>query len=404
MAYFNELCATQKKDSAIMKLKDEIIKLINSKREGNYWDFKEEPHENKASLLHDIICLSNSLHKGNKYLIFGVTDPNNGASVKGLLPNQNHRKSQVQYIDFIRTKPFAGDCRPELELHTLSIEDKEIDVLVIFDNPLKPFYLTEQYTDRVNGTKQKTVKANHIYTRTNDTNTPIDKSADVGIIEKMWKQRFGLDLSPIERMKSLLLKPDEWFKDIGNKPYAYHLEFPEFNMEFSEVSEFWEVFSYFFTNEKSYLGTATFKYHSTTLFELEYMYCDEMRIELSVPKTQYIELNKSRNWYYYFDLSELNGTFLYFMTNGLTDLHSRGSGFPFIIFKNKQQRISFNTYLSKNEQLLNEINADFHGQYAKESMDKANKSSVIDPIFIDKIVQLHDNWAAPNTRSYNIGG
>ena len=45
-------------------LKEEILQLINSQREGDYWDFKVEPHENNASLLHDIICLANSLHIG----------------------------------------------------------------------------------------------------------------------------------------------------------------------------------------------------------------------------------------------------------------------------------------------------------------------------------------------------
>jgi len=372
-----------------MDLQNNIKRLIDSKREGDYWDLKEVPHDNNAELLHDIICLANSLHKGDRFLIFGVTDPKEGATVKGLNSNQKSRKTQVNYIDFLRSKPFAGDCRPEVELHTIIIEEKEIDVLIIFDNPLKPYYLTEDYKFKPQNSKETIVRANYIYTRTNDTNTPIDKSADIGIIEKMWKQRFGLDLSPLERMELLLMKPNEWFKDIGNKPYAYHKEFPEFRIEFSDVEEFWEVFSFFFTNNKSFLGNATFKYHSTTLFELEYMYCDEMRIELSVPKTEYLKLNASKNWYYYFDLNELNGKFLYFMTNGLTNLNYRGSEFPFIIFDNKLQRELFNKFVIENQHLLNEITPGFHGVYAKESMLQQNKDSVIDPVFIDKIIQIY---------------
>jgi len=215
----------------------------------------------------------------------------------------------------------------------------------------------------------------------------------------MWKQRFGLDLSPIERMKLLLLKPNDWFKDIGNKPYAYHKEFPEFRIEFSKATEFWEVFSFFFTNEKSFLGNATFKYHSTTLFELEYMYCDEMRISLSVPNTEYLRLNDSENWYYYFDLNELNGKFLYFMTNGFSFLKSRSSGFPFIIFENKLQRKLFNNYVAENQKLLEDIKPGFHGEHAKKSMKQQGKDSVIDPVFIDKLLQLYEKWAAHNTRS-----
>ena len=374
-----------------MNLELRMLSLIQSKREGDYWDFKQEPHDNKASLMHDILCLSNSLHRGNRYLIYGVSDPKEGTEVVGLTKAQNGRKSQVQFIDFLREKKFAGDCRPEIELQTLEIAGREIDVLIIFDNPLKPYYLTEDYRD-----KDKNVKANSIYTRTNDTNTPIDKSADVGVIEKMWRQRFGIDLSPLERIKALLLQPKDWFKDIGNKPYAYHLDFPEFRIEFSEVHEFWEVFSFFFTNEKSYLGTAAFKYHSTTLFELEYMYCDEMRIELSVPKIKYVKLKDSENCFYYYNLEDLDGIFLYFITNGLTHLHSRSSAFPFVLFNNEAQVKKFIKYLEENEDSFNKLKPNFYAEHAKDRMKEQGKNSVIDPLFIDRVVQLYKKWTGHN--------
>ncbi len=381
-----------------MKYETEILKLIESKREGDFWDFKREPHENKASLLHDIIYLSNSLHRGSRFLILGVSDPKEGTELIGLTEGQANRKSQVEYIDFLRTKPFSGHCRPEIELHTFKISNAEIDVLEIFDNPEKPYYLTEDYRD-----KDKNVRANFIYSRTNDTNTPIDKSADVGIIEKMWRQRFGLDLSPLERMKILLIQPQDWFKDIGNKPYAYHLDFPEFRIEFSEVNEFWEVFSFFFTNEKSYLGTATFKYHSTTLFELEYMYCDEMRIELAVPKTEIVRLKEYENWFYYYDLQELDGIFLQFMTNKLTHFHSRSSVFPFVIFDNETERKEFVNYVVNNEDDFHKIKPDYWAEHAKDEMKKQEKGSVIDPLFIDRITQLHQEWAGHNNKYRSLG-
>ena len=140
-----------------------INKLIESKREG-HWDFKETHHENKASLLHDILCLSNALYKGNKYLIFGVTDPP-GCEIKGV-NNDANRKTQANFIDFLRSKSFAGDIRPEIELRTIPIDKVEIDVFVIFDRPQKPYYLRDDCRD-----KDKIVRANSIYTRVLDTNT-----------------------------------------------------------------------------------------------------------------------------------------------------------------------------------------------------------------------------------------
>ncbi|WP_224358814.1 hypothetical protein [Klebsiella grimontii] len=31
-------------------------------------------HQNNAALVHDILCMANVLHDGDRYLIFGVTD------------------------------------------------------------------------------------------------------------------------------------------------------------------------------------------------------------------------------------------------------------------------------------------------------------------------------------------
>lgn len=37
-----------------------VANLASLKREGIYWDFKREWHDNKADLLHDIICMANN--------------------------------------------------------------------------------------------------------------------------------------------------------------------------------------------------------------------------------------------------------------------------------------------------------------------------------------------------------
>lgn len=368
-------------------LKSIINTLINSKREGDYWDFKEEPHDNTVSLLHDIICLANSLHEGDRYLIIGVSDPKNGTLIKGLQPGQAHRKDQVHFIDFLRTKKFAGDIRPEIELKTIIIDGKEIDVLIIFDNPYKPYYLTENYQYR-----DKTVHAFHIYSRTNDSNTPLPKSADLGWIEQMWRQRFGLRLAPLERMKHLLKQPAEWFKDIGNKRVAYHKQHPEYTIEFSEVKEFWEPYTLFYTNERAFLGIAYFKYHATVLFELEYMYCDEMRITLPVPETGHVPLSGAQQWFYYYTLTELSGLFLCFLTDGKLNLQSRGSYAPIVIFRNTGQHTQFMSELKKQQEKVLEIEPGFWSQEVKKKMT-GDKNMVIDPLFLSQVYQFYNQFS-----------
>lgn len=370
-----------------MNLESKILSLINSKREGDFWDFKREPHENNASLLHDIICLSNSLHRGRRFLIFGVSDPNEGANVIGLTNGQKGRKNQVQFIDFLRTKPFAGDCRPEIELHTIEIDNKEIDVLIIFDNPVKPYYLTLDYKDR-----DKNVKANFIYSRINDTNTPIDKSADIGIIEKMWKQRFGLDQSPVERIEILLMHPNNWVKDIRNKNYAYHEQFPEFRIEFSNLSSITEGFSYLFANPKTHIGDATFKYHSTTLFELKYLIIDGMLKYIGEPNARLLDKHKYDICYYYYNLDSMDGIFHSFLNNGGIDTSSRGYKCPFLFFKSKDHQKQFDEYLINNPELVNKTKASAIAIQAQKQMETNGFDFHPNPILISKTKQIYELW------------
>ena len=51
-----------------------IKDLIARKGEGVYWDFKLTHHANKGDLVHDVLCLANAEHAGQRFLIFGV-DP-----------------------------------------------------------------------------------------------------------------------------------------------------------------------------------------------------------------------------------------------------------------------------------------------------------------------------------------
>ncbi|MBF9223366.1 ATP-binding protein [Hymenobacter ruricola] len=368
-------------------LESVVRKLIASKREGEHWDFKVKHHDNNADLLHDLLCLANSLYQGKRYLIFGVEDPAKGANVVGLSSVESGRKSQANYIDFIRNQHFAGSIRPEVELETLVLDGKEIDVLVIFDNPYKPYWLTQDYQDR--GRK---VMAHHVYTRVGDTNTPLNSSADLLRIEKMWRQRLGLDMLPVERMKHLLGQPEEWFKDLGNKRYAYHQNFPDYRIKFSAPEPFWEPYSYFFTNKNSFLGTATFKLNSTTLFELDYVYLDEMRLMLPAPDVDYVELPDRELRYYFYDMSTAEGRFLIFLTEGRGRMESRGSTSPFLIFKHENERQAFNEFLVANAARFEEAQASYAARHATELMRKEGNAAAISPLDIGKVVVLYEAW------------
>lgn len=97
---------------------------------------------------------------------------------------------------------------------------KTIDVIVICNDRNTPYFLTETYQG---------VFSNNIYTRIMDTNTPKNASADINVIERLWKKRFGIDATALERALLFLQKPYDWVdSDDGKKFYKYA---PEFTLE-----------------------------------------------------------------------------------------------------------------------------------------------------------------------------
>lgn len=166
------------------ELRKQILELIQTGREDDWWDFKECHHEDKASLLHDIICLANNRADRDAYLIFGIRDKT--FEVVGI-EDDPHRKNQQNIVDFLSSKEFAGQVRPRVEVCTIWLEQHEVDVFIVKNSTDVPYYLVESYTDRKykpnTSNRGKTVTAFHIYTRVIDNNTPIDKSADIRDVE-----------------------------------------------------------------------------------------------------------------------------------------------------------------------------------------------------------------------------
>lgn len=168
----------------IEKIKTIIASLISNKTEGNYWDFKEFYHTNKANLLHDIICMANNLANHDAYIIFGVKDKT--FEIVGIEHDTN-RKSQSDFVEFLKDKKFCQGIRPEIELCEIELESHTLDILIIKNSSNTPYYLDNDFIDR--GRK---VRANFIYTRIGDTNTDISKSADVNHVEQLWAKRLKI--------------------------------------------------------------------------------------------------------------------------------------------------------------------------------------------------------------------
>ncbi|MCM1307338.1 MAG: ATP-binding protein [Butyrivibrio sp.] len=108
-------------------LRFEIQELIERRAEGEYWDFKQQWHSCNADLLHDIICMANSPANRDCYIIIGIEDKT--YHILGV--SDENRKNQQNVIDLLRQKPsWAGGYIPEAYVKTISIADKEVDVIV----------------------------------------------------------------------------------------------------------------------------------------------------------------------------------------------------------------------------------------------------------------------------------
>lgn len=290
-----------------MYLKDsfyEIIgELIDSRHEGSYWDFKQEYHQNKANLLHDIICLANNLDDCDAYIIFGVSDNGEILGVE----NDENRKNQENFITFLRDKSFSEGYRPSIEYTQIKWNNHEIDILVIKKNSRTPYYLTKDFHDC-----KETVKAYYIYTRVIDTNTPKDKSADVSSIETLWKKRFGLLPTPQKRLEQYLEDKMHW---ITRDHIQFYDESPEFTIETYEDDEIErrnmndarEFYCFYQKNADSFYEIIKCKYYSTAIFIRQIVILDSGRYVTPVPEWGFISLDqyhqKSLSYKYFLENS-----------------------------------------------------------------------------------------------------
>lgn len=345
-----------------MTLFDDVSKLIALKTEGDYWDFKEYWHNNKASLLHDIICMANNLVNRDAYIIIGVSDSKSpdGVKIKGV--SEENRKDQQHLIDFLRNKKFSGVVRPVVYLQTLMFENDEgemkpVDVIIIKNTNNTPYYLTENFRDR-----DKELRAGYIYTRIGDTNTPVDSFADVDKIEYLWRKHFGLDLTVNEKLLLLLDDPKSWEGDFNSNNYKYHKQYPEFQIFISDIadqSKFQE--SSILQNiaahhpDKSFsVSEVTITYHSTVLFKEYVIYLDGYRHLIPLPKTDTISIgdcfepNRSLTYVYLSGDTVQGKLFNCFAScdeNWYNEKWNLRPGVAFLWFEDESDRQSFNRFV-----------------------------------------------------------
>ena len=208
-----------------MELKRLVESLIDKATEGSYWDFKQSWHSNTADLLKDIICMANNTTPDMQdgYIIFGVEDKT--YNVIGV-SSDNNRKNQENMIGFLSSQIWTGEEIPRIEVQTVEIEGHEVDVLIIYNSDVTPFYLLKDYVKVSDSGKTKVVlHAGVIYSRVGDRNTSSAECATKQAAEFLWKKRFGLAGSDDFKVVKRLQNVDDWYSTdeydtISNSEYG----------------------------------------------------------------------------------------------------------------------------------------------------------------------------------------
>lgn len=252
-------------------------------------------------------------------------------------------------------------------MEAIQLDDKDVEVIVIANNSReRPYYLEAEYPAPSKQGRAvscqstgKAVQAGTIYSRARDTNTPIRNGvAPTTHIEKMWRQRFSLDESPLERMSHYLLDFNDWEEITSDKggEYWYHKKFPEFTIE-RATEHSTKVYSHESWTRcalapESYVYEVTFKYHQTILKTEIVLSYDDWRNYYPVPyNAEWSRLEKfgSCNFFYYYKADDFKFRYLQFSQKQYLTANSSIPAIripsPLVIFKDQKECDAFITYL-----------------------------------------------------------
>lgn len=344
-----------------MNLLSKVKSLIAMHQEGSYWDYKKEWYgkEKEVDQLIDIICMANNLSNQDAYIIIGIDEEKNYevCSVK----NDPNRRNTQMLTDFLRGKKFAGDLRPIVTVESFELQDGIIDVIVIYNSLDTPFYLKETYKNQL--------RANHIYVRLQDSNTPKNQSADMNHVEYLWKKRFGLLSSPMERIHLYLQHPEDWENSPSVEDKKYYKYAPEYTIghtyEPDDHRNGYEYYLFAQTDSRPHWCDIKIMYHQTVLEEIGGVILDGGRYFTASPCTDGVSIFRPCNWdvsYKYMVKGSINYLVheFYYEDDGDEARHAHDEFENCIlIFDSEQEHEKFNTFIfnnwSRKEEYMTEI-------------------------------------------------
>ena len=149
----------------------------------------------------------------------------------------------------------------------------------------------------------------------------------------MWRERFGLDMPPLERVKLYLNDFDAWVPSnrIGGDLYEHHKTFPEFTLTVTEAEEFMACHEEWTRGEirtnNNHAGYYELYYHQTCLARVRYVSFDDHKKSMVAPQWEAIGAGR----FYFYEADSVSYAVQKFISSYSREDHSttlsiRGSG------------------------------------------------------------------------------
>lgn len=237
----------------------DVESLVKENEENEILDYKEKfPKDKKEEFLKDVICLINSLEYGDRYLIYGVDDK---GKFKGLDEVPKEEDINNYLSDKENKSKYLINRIINIEIKTLKISERYLLIIRIFDEPDQvPCYMKKNHSCQSKiDKKNKKIIPYAVYSRKGSSN--IGEPVGEEMLVKIWKRRFGLDLTLHEMFLKSLDNLERWDLSYKNHPLD---SIPEINR-------------YYFFDGKNYFSII--KTNSTTSIgfeEIDYDYANKV--------------------------------------------------------------------------------------------------------------------------------
>ena len=245
-------------------------------------DFKLEWYtkHQKDEMIKDIFSFVNTPHHEECYILLGIRD--NDHKIIGV-ENDNNRLTTDKLTSYLNNLPIANHSVPNIKVRSLKIDNHEIDVIIIKNSDDVPVFLNEEYHPKE---CKNVIRPGQIFCRLNDVETPINGTASDFQVERLWKKRFHLDLTPIEIYKSRLNEIDNWeYFETDKVGFRYILD-PDYCMYLESNDEGRNIVeSYSLNQTRITINWDTLKlmYHGQILEEIMVVWLDGTRFLTVAP-------------------------------------------------------------------------------------------------------------------------